>query len=984
MKTNSADRSQLQNFKHQGKKLPYFSAWGFFLGLITCTLWSSAIQAGEIFNLNQSWDFFRPAVAAAPKVFKPAPALLVAQGEFKAGIAPQDATFAAQNGRYVCLQSDSAYQGNFASVAEFDLLDAGGHTLPRNGWRVAYADSTEGGDKNDPANAIDGRADTIWHTAWSAKSPAHPHYLVLDLGANRDFSGFRYLPRQDRNPSGAIKGWKFFVSNDPFPQPSLESDQPPTDASWEQVNLPHSVRLEPLNASGGRNYQGVCWYRRSFTAREEWKNKTTYLRFEGAMQVAQVWLNGELITKHFGGYQPFTLDLTEHLKFGVENSLLVRLDNSDNPEVPPGKAQNQLDFTYFGGLYRSVALEVDNWLHITDELIANEVAGGGIFIRFPKVTAEQAVVSVQTEVANDNSTSQACEIQQELLDTAGKVVASASQHADITTRSHTVQTLNLTVDHPALWHPNHPHLYKLRTSVMVKGKPVDERVTRVGIRRVEFTAKGMFINGEKFFAQGFNRHQDHPYVGYALPDSQHYRDAKKMRDAGMTSFRSHYPQAPAFMDACDELGILCIVSNPGWQFFGNKTWLERINQNAREMVRRNRNHPSAIVWEPFPNETQYPEAFARTLHNIIHEEFPGDQCFTGGDGNIGNGKNFIDVVWAWREANSDKPEWLREWGDSVDDWSQQQGRVRVARGWGELPLITQAVNHAIKLDSVLSGGVGGTPLAGACLWAGIDCYRGYHHQPFLGGPLDLFRLPKFSYYVFQSQRDPSVKIDGVDCGPMVFIANYASAWSPASVAVFSNCEEVRFYENGKLTATHKPDPGYVLAHPPFTFKAKVQNSEKNTYYMTNDTAANAESGYHYKPSEYKAEGLIGGQVVATHSIKAAGAMCKLMLDVDYSGRKLTADGGDWIRVYAKVCDVHGTVHPLADDLITFSVEGEGALIGDASIGANPVRAEAGIATALVQASTRPGKITVRAAAFDLKPAEVVISTEPAAGLFLNK
>jgi beta-galactosidase len=761
-----------------------------------------------------------------------------------------------------------------------------------------------------------------------------------------------------------------------LPAPPPDAFQIPADAKWETVCLPHSPRLEARNASGGRNYQGVCWYKKKFLAGADWADHKVQVLFEGAMQVADVWLNGRKLTTHYGGYLPFTVDLTTALRLDSENELEVRLDNSDNPEVPPGTPQSRLDFTYFGGLYRNVRLLVLDRLHITDEYLANKPAGGGIFVRYPSVTAAQAVVEVQTDLLNEHSAARQFRLKQEILDAGGVVVAEEVREGALAAGSSEAFTQSLTVSNPNLWHPQHPYLYTLRTTLLSDGAVADQRKTRVGIRRIEFKPEGLFINGEKFFASGFNRHQDHPYVGYALPDSAHWRDAKKMREAGFTSFRSHYPQSPAWMNACDEFGILCVVSNPGWQFYGNKTWEARLFQNAREMVRRDRNHPSAVLYEPFPNETGYGEAAARTLHEIVHTEYPGDQCFTAGDAEGVHGK-FVEVAWG-REPVKEMPFWGREWGDSVDNWSDQQGRVRVARGWGELPLITQAVNHAIKLDTMLKNAGGGpttTHLSGAGVWAGIDCYRGYHQQPFLGGSLDLFRLPKFDYYFFQSQRDPAVTLPGFDSGPMVFVANYATAYSPAVVTVFSNCEEVRFYENGKLVANQRPDAGYVLAHPPFSFKAKAENAEKSTYGMTTDYAANSEAGYHYRAAEYKAEGLIGGTVVATHVVKAPGVMRQIVLEADLCGRALTADGADWVRVYAKICDGRGTVHPFADDLVTFTVEGEGVVIGDASIGANPVPAEAGIATALIRASTKPGKLAIRASAPGLQPGTVTLESK---------
>lgn len=959
-----------------------------FLQVLLCSALAAVVHGEpdapsprQVFNLNQGWEFVRPAPLVA---FIPSASAQVARGEFPQAVAAQDVRFARQSARFICLKVDSSHRGDLASVADLRLLDAQGKPLPRTGWKAIFASSSELSAGNAPSAAIDDDPQTLWHSAWRSPVPG-PHTLVIDLGKVAEFHGFRYLPRQDGNPSGMSKAWTLYASRTAFDLPATASSEG-ADAPagpWEKVSLPHSVRLEPLNASGGANYQGVCWYRKTLRADGAWAGKTLLLRFEGAMQVADVWINGRKVATHHGGYQPFVVDLTGKLAAGQAAELLVRLDNSDNPEVPPGKPQGALDFTYFGGLYRGVTLTVLDPLHITDEILADKPAGGGIFVTYPVVDAGQAVVRVRTDIANRGAAARRLAVQQELLDAAGAVVTSARQDLEVASGGGQVADQRLTVAKPRLWHPYHPDLYTLRTTLVADGRAVDRRLTRLGIRRVEFKPSGMWINGEKFCALGFNRHQDHPYVGYALPASQHYRDAKKLRDAGFTSFRSHYPQDPAFLDACDELGIVCVVSNPGWQFFGDATWVERTQRNAREMVRRDRNHASAIIWEPFPNETQYPEHYARRLHEIVHEEYPGDQCFTAGDPEIGDSGRFVDVAWA-RDPVPGKPFWCREWGDSVDNWSDQQGRVRVARGWGETPLITQAINHAVKLDARLRAGGGGpavTTLAGAGLWAGIDCQRGYHHQPFLGGPLDLFRLPKFSYYFFQSQRPVDIRVPGVDSGPMVFIANYATCWSPPTVTVFSNCEQVRFYQNGKLVATQGPDQGFVLDHPPFTFKAAAPRAEKTTYYMTNDNAVGAEAGYHYDATEYKAEGLVAGKVVAAATVRAPGVMRRIELEVDTAGRDLVADGGDWIRVYAKVCDGRGTVHPMANDTITFTVEGEGGLVGDASIGANPVAAEAGIATALVRSTGKAGKITVRATAFGLAPGSVTLESKPSPDSF---
>jgi beta-galactosidase len=748
--------------------------------------------------------------------------------------------------------------------------------------------------------------------------------------------------------------------------------EPAGGRQWERVSLPHAVRLEPLNASGGRNFQGICWYCRKLDLSREWKGKTIYLHFEGAMQVAEVWLNKRKLATNHCGYLPFVIDLTQAIDFDADSNVLsVRLDNRDDAQVPPGKPQRELDFTYFGGIYRNVRLEVMDRLHIVDPMLADQVAGGGVFVTFPNVSSRAATVQIRTSVQNDSVAIRQCTVVQELTDPKGVVVTRTTSTQALDAGAVATFDQKLQVSNPRLWHPNRPHLYTLRTRVFGNDEPVDEQVTRIGIRHIRFDNRdGLLINGEKFLSIGANRHQDHPYVGYAIPDSANFRDVKKLREAGFTSFRSHYPQSPAFMDACDELGMLTIVSNPGWQFVGNRTFQTRAIHNARLMVRRDRNRPSVIIWEAALNETEH-GPLAALLQKAIHEEFPGDQCFTAGDREA-HGSDW-DVEYLRNDGT--KPSWIREWGDHVDNWSDQQSRSRVPRSWGETPLLIQARSHAARLDEIISGHATNAPdikrLCGACLWAGIDCQRGYHHQPFFGGVLDLFRLPKFSYYFFQSQRPPEIHVPGLDDGPMVFIANFATFLSPTTITVFSNCDEVRLFLDEREIGRKKPDQDFALAHPPLTFEVECFAHEQSTMYMTG--VARVEK----PPVELMARGYIRGQVVATHLVHPPGGPRRIELQTDFCGRDLTSGGSDWIRVYAKVCDARGTVCPTADDLIEFSVEGEGHVLGSSDIGANPVRAEAGIATALIQSNERAGQLLVKAAAFGLAPGQTeIISVDP--------
>jgi beta-galactosidase len=757
------------------------------------------------------------------------------------------------------------------------------------------------------------------------------------------------------------------------------ADEEQNDANWEHVNLPHTVRLEPINASGGRNYQGVCRYRKQFKASPEWRGRTVYLVFQGAMQVADVSLNGQHLTTHFGGYLPFVVDISKSLRFdeSTANQLQVDLDNSDNPEVPPGKPQDKLDFSYFGGLYRSVTLEVRGDLYISDPILADKTAGGGTFVTFPSVGADQASVRVQTDLVNASARPRRARLQQQLFAPDGSPAAAVETALEIDANASRPIVQSLDVKKPLLWHPEHPHLYVLHTSILegddASGTVIDDQYARIGIRSFRIDMDhGLTINGERFFSLGANRHQDHPYVGYALPASAHYRDALKLREAGFTSYRCHYPQDPAFMDACDQLGILSIVSNPGWQFMGNDVFRTRAYQDAREMIRRDRNRPSILLWEAQLNETDN-SLVAAELYRIVHEEYPVECCYAAGDrvGKTVEGFDGWDVEYS--RNNGTRPLWIREWGDQVDNWTDQQGSVRLAREWGESGMLAQAARHLQMMNDIYAKQSkppepGKSRAAGADLWAGIDYYRGYHHQPFYGSPLDLFRLPKFDYYLFQSQRPQEKSQLNAGSGPMVFIANFATPQSPTTVTVFSNCDEVRLSQNGTEIATQKPDAGFDLPHPPFTFHASQFSGLRSMLFATGVAKPGTLFG------SIKAEGLVKGEVVATHEIHPPGVPTQLSLEVDGCQRELTADGSDWVRVYVRVCDARGITYPYGDDLITFTVHGEGELIGGTSGLTNPVRAAAGIATGLIRSTCTAGTIAVEVSAFGLEPAKCEVES----------
>lgn len=344
---------------------------------------------------------------------------------------------------------------------------------------------------------------------------------------------------------------------------------------WEQITLPHTPFVEPLTVL--HQWQGICYYKKKITITPEEAKKHIWIEFEGAMHLADVWINGKHVMQHAGGYTPFVVDATGLLKTGKENELLVRLDNRNNSLIPPGKPLETLDFCYYGGIYRNVHLIAKADVHITHPILDGHPAGAGIFITYPKVSQELSVVDAKTEIKNTSDKEKVVELRHTLYTwKKQKGKDKKVQNISETLTLHPGVTIEnnqrMEVKHPALWSPDEPNLYVLSTEVVENGKVVDKEETRIGIRHIEMSIeKGFVINGKPLRLVGSNRHMEYPYVGNAISDQAQYRDMYQIRSNGFNIVRlGHYPQATAALDACDELGLLAIEPIPGWQFFNKK------------------------------------------------------------------------------------------------------------------------------------------------------------------------------------------------------------------------------------------------------------------------------------------------------------------------------------------------------------------------------------------------------------------------------
>ena len=758
-------------------------------------------------------------------------------------------------------------------------------------------------------------------------------FMVCWAGLNamasvREFSAAGFYPLEGcgRMVQSLNPAWRF--SKDPgnrFEQAFLPDFD---DRGWSVVSLPNGLELLPEEASGGVNYRGGAWYRKHFVLPAELAGKRLLLHFEAIMGKSKVWVNGTQVAEHYGGFLPVVADVTSQLVSGRENVIAVWCDNSNDSSYPPGKPQEMLDYCYFGGIYRDCWLvATDPETYITDANMA-ESGNGGVCVTFSEVSERRAVIDLHTETAGRGR------VEYTLRDADGAVVARGSGD-------------RLTVDRPRLWSPEHPHLYRLEIRVKGRGgKVADGYMLRVGIRSLAFDPReGFILNGKPYPRKlmGANRHQDFAIVGNALSNNLHWRDVKKLKDAGLEVVRNaHYPQDPAFMDACDELGMFVIVNTPGWQFWNDKNPLfeQRVYDDIRQMVRRDRNHACVLMWEPILNETWYPDDFARNVHLLVKEELPG--AYTVSDSHA-KGSSFFDIQYSHpnRVSDSTKVYFTREYGDNVDDWNSHNSSSRVAREWGEQPQLVQAFHYAdpdYPFTSIETINRAPRRLFGATLWHSFDHQRGYHPDPFYGGLMSSFRRPKTSYYMYRAQAD--------FMEPMVYIAHEMTPFSSEDVTVFSNCPRVRLRTFVGDSIRLKERRGRW-----FTF-------EKAYDFMAHK--ALARSGRHAE-GYLLAEGLDGrGNVGATHRRAMSLRPTRLELSIDTLGASPVADGGDLVVVVARMTDAQGRIKRLNNALVRFEVEGAGRLLGTETLQTNPVRMKWGECCVLLQTMTTPGIVTVRA------------------------
>lgn len=556
------------------------------------------------------------------------------------------------------------------------------------------------------------------------------------------------------------------------------------EGTGEPVRLPHNVRELPLHYAGPEDYEMVCGYRRKLAIPESWRGKRLFLQFDGAAHGADVYINGIHAGSHRCGYTAFRLEITDYARFGGEIDLAVKLDTRENPAIPPFGFV--IDYLTYGGLYREVWLDVREESYITD-----------VFVTTPAPDTLMAQVKVCG--AYDAIRLSVYDGEQLLVETEG----SARQR--------------ITDPEAQPWTPEAPKLYTLRAELVKNGEVLDRQEVSFGYRTAEFKADGFYLNGEKTFLRGLNRHQSYPYIGYAAPERLQREDARILKqELQCNAVRTaHYPQSQHFIDECDRLGLLVFTELPGWQHIGDSAWKMQALENLREMVLQYRNHPSIILWGVRINESVDDDAFYTRANELCHGLDPSRA--TSGVRYLEK-SHLLEDVYAYNDfSHNGQTPGAKKKKDVTPDMdkalliSEHNGHMFPTKSfdpWEKRQ--EQALRHA----RVLAAARGDGEHVGCFGWCMFDYAT---HKDFGSGDricyhgvMDSFRNPKLAAAVYASQGEDAPVLE---LGCPMDIGDYA-AGQLGKVYAFTNADEVRLYKNDAFVAGFRKGEPEGLNHSP--------------------------------------------------------------------------------------------------------------------------------------------------------------------------
>ena len=723
------------------------------------------------------------------------------------------------------------------------------------------------------------------------------------------------------------------------------------DSALLEITLPHCVVPLSWRKWDPQTWEGVWVYRRHFSVPSTFTGMRLFLHFDRVMAGATPMVNGSALPQHLGGFLPFEYEITSLVKAN-DNILSVAVDSRWLNVPPSGSAQGppSVDYLLPGGISGSVSLRAVPTVFIRD-----------VFAKPVNVLAPNRRLDVICHLDASMTLPTPVRLQAALFDRS-RIVARTSETLSLESPS---QQATLTLDkleNIALWNVDRPQLYELVVTLLIGSLPLHHYRTRIGLRDARFEVDGFFLNGSRLQIFGLNRHELYPYIGFSAPNRLQRRDAEILRHLfNCNTVRcSHYPQSEAFLDACDELGLMVWEETPGWQYVGDESFQNLVLRDVEAMVRRDRNHPSIVIWGVRINESaNEPELYQRTraLAKSLDPLRPTSGTMTP----------------------SSARDWKRAWDQDVfayDDYhSASDGSVGINEPEPGIPyLIAECVGQfnyggsgfgskyrragdpAMQIKQALRHAEAHSKAGAYSRCAGVIAWCAFDYASLMNdyngvkcpGVADVFRIPKLGAAFYQAQVDPVVRpvIEPDFCWDFGL---QTPAGPGERAAIFSNCDRLEVFLDGKLHAiVHADRLGFpYIKYPPF---------------FADLTASGAA-----RP-ELRIDGYVGDRRVLSRSFSSDRSEDVLWVQAD--DHQLQGDGSDTTRLAFGVRDKFGVLQPSAGGQVDLDIKGPGMIVGD-----NPFPlGDAGGAGA-VWIKTLPGqtgRITVRASHPSLHPHSVEI------------
>jgi beta-galactosidase len=722
------------------------------------------------------------------------------------------------------------------------------------------------------------------------------------------------------------------------------------DGGFEHVTLPHTVTGLSWDNWDPASWEGVWIYRKHFAGAVV-AGARVLVTFDGVMTNATVVVNGWTAGAHAGGYLPWTTELTAHIAKG-DNVLAVVVDARwlDVPPDAEPAGPASIDYLQPGGIYRDVTLHVVPAIYLED-----------VFARPQNVLTDDRDIKVQAAVnAAVVPEGNTATITATLLD-GTRVLAAATTTSQITGTG--TSTVSLTIGEigpVSYWSPENPKIYTVETTLSygwAGGRSSHTVMTTIGFREAIFTEGGFYLNGGRYEIFGLNRHQMFPWLGMAAPARLQRRDAqilKNVLNCNMVRC-SHYPQSPYFLDACDELGIMVWEEPPGWGHMGDAAFQARVLCDVRDMVVRDRNRPSVVVWGTRLNETgNYPGLYAQARQ--IAYAYDGSRQTTGAVV-FHTTAGWAEDVFSYDDYHlaGGEPRLLPPIPGVPYLISESVGALNPTYRWFDPPsvLANQALAHALAHDQAQSD----IRYAGMLAWAGFDYYSATRNRKNWNtlrtpGVIDTFRVPKPGAAIYQSQADPASKAVIV---PVFFWDARSAPAGPGPDSMFAtNCDRLEIFAGGIHLATATPDRRRFghLAHPPAFADLTMPGGAL---------------------PDLRVDGYAGTALAAVLLMSADTSRDRLQLTADDT--TITADGSDATRITFRATDAYGNHRPNMTGEVTLTLTGPATLIGQ-----NPFAfgSYGGIGGAFIRSvPEQTGQVTVTARHATLGSASVQVTVAAA-------